>query len=712
MLPRELMTPINPQCLLNPESTIMESVEKLQKHRFDALPVVDRKGSLIGIFSKRSLYKCLLKGVGPGEKIKGHYINQVVSIKHDQKLNEISEIRNTPVGQWVVVDDGNRPVGMLTKINIVFFLLNNTERLMNELSAILKAIPIGVIAIDNRGTVSLINHVAEELLGRPADQIEGRLLNNVMQDFDLEKVLVGGKIQLREKRRLDNRTVIFSGHPVKLDGQIGGAIGIFQDLTDLENLSQELESVRRLKQTLETIIASVDNGIVVTDEKGVIVRVNQAALVLLQKNGDKVIGRQFREVFGSQVVDMVLHRGTSEVDVGNANGQRFLMTSNPVMESNAVVGTVNNLIFKNLNKLKNLISRLDLLENQLKHYKKELLRVTASRYSFDSILTQSKAVIQLKQHAMAAASGFSNILILGESGTGKELFAQAIHGASPRRMFPFVKVNCAAIPESLLESELFGYEDGAFTGAKKGGKPGKFELAQGGTIFLDEIGDMPLPLQAKILRVLQEKEFERVGGTETIQVDVRIIAATNMNLTEMISRNRFRQDLYYRLNVISLCIPPLRERREDIILIAEHFVQRFNQNLGTRVKGFTIEARLILENHDWPGNVRELANVVERAMNMGPRDLIGQEHLPPYLVEKLPQRGGVSCGFAGGRVTDYRRAMEGFERSLLVSALRETGGNCTEAARLLGISRSRFYEKISGYSIKNTAQKSSKKGSG
>jgi len=701
MMASELMSPISPHCWLRPDSLIMDAVEKFQKYRYDALPVVNQNGELIGVFTKRSLYKCLIKEVSSKEKIENYFISDVVSIPENQELNAISEIRNTPVGQWLLVNQKNQPVGILTKINIVLFLLNNSERLMTELTSILMAIPIGVIAIDNKGIVRHFNPAAVELLGKTSELIGEKPLTSVMDGFNLEKVLTSGKIQLEEGSPVDKRKVIFSGHPIRSNDEITGAIGVFQDLTELEYISQELVSVKRLQQTLETIIASVDTGLVVTDEKGTIVKVNHSSLVLLKKDQENVLGQEFKDIFGSQVVDMVLHKGSSEVDVGNINGQRFLMTANPIMESNAVVGSVTNIIFKNLVKLKNLIAKLDLLENQLNHYRKELLKVTTSRYNFDSILTQSQAMIRLKKDAMTAASGFSNILLLGESGTGKELFAQAIHDASPRRMFPFIKVNCAAIPETLLESELFGYDDGAFTGAKKGGKPGRFEMAQGGTIFLDEIGDMPLPLQAKILRVLQEKEFERVGGTETIQVDVRIIAATNMDLFEMVGKNKFRQDLYYRLNVISFRIPPLRERREDVIYIAEHFLRWFNQIMGAEVKGFTIEARLILENHDWPGNVRELANVVERAMNMNVKDLIGQEHLPSYLVEKMPQKANLLYNNAGqSEATNYRKAMEVYERSLMVAALRETGGNCNEASKLLGMSRSRFYEKIANYSIK------------
>lgn len=707
MRARDLMSPVDADCCLYPNSLNIDAVEKFHKHRFEALPVINGDGRLVGVFSKRSLYKCLLKGAGLKDEIKEFYIRQVVSVNCNKRLDTLVEIRNTPVAQWVVVDEDNRPVGMLSMIDIVLYLLRNTETLMTELSAILNAIPIGVIAIDRNGLVRLFNPAAEKLLDRPAESIVEKPLSDVMQDFSLEKVLLSGTAQVKEKRRLDRRTVIFSGHPIRQGNQTCGAIGIVQDLTEFENVSQELESVRRLQKTLETILASVDNGIAVTDEKGVILSVNQAALALLEKNAEVVQGKKFYEVFGSRIVDTVLQKGSSEVDMGNIGGQSFLMTSNPMLESGAVVGTVTNLIFKNLAKFKSLVDRLNLLEGQLKHYQKELSNVTASRYNFNSILTRSEAMIKLKQEAMAAAAGFSNILIMGESGTGKELFAHAIHGASSRRMGPFIKVNCAAIPENLLESEFFGYEEGAFTGAKKGGKPGKIELAHGGTVFLDEIGDMPLLLQAKILRVLQEREFERVGGTKTIQVDVRIIAATNKNLLEMVNKGLFRQDLYYRLNVISLQVPPLRKRREDIMYIADHFVKHFNRIMGIEVKGFSAEARLIMENYDWPGNVRELANVVERAMNMNVKDYIGVDHLTPYLLDRKLQTESTNSLFG-----NYREALAVYERALMLEALKEAGGSFRDAASLLGMSRSRFYEKASEYDIRVTDKKGGKKNPG
>ncbi|MEK7387078.1 MAG: sigma-54 dependent transcriptional regulator [candidate division NC10 bacterium] len=275
------------------------------------------------------------------------------------------------------------------------------------------------------------------------------------------------------------------------------------------------------------------------------------------------------------------------------------------------------------------------------------------------------------------ADSSATVLIQGESGTGKELVARAIHEHSPRRKGRFVAVNCAALPETLLESELFGYEKGAFTGAA-GRKEGRFELADGGTLFLDEVADLSLVTQPKILRVLQEGEFERLGGTRTLQVDVRIVAATNQELAEMVKEKRFREDLYYRLNVITIRVPPLRERYEDVRVLAQHFLRVYAAKNGRKLEGFTAEAIERLESYAWPGNVRELENVVERSVVLARKDRIDAEDLPEEIVGvKRPPRDAI-LELVGTPLADI-------EQRLLDETLRITGGNKTQAAKLLGI---------------------------
>ncbi|MGM7680816.1 sigma 54-interacting transcriptional regulator [Cytobacillus sp. Hm23] len=331
---------------------------------------------------------------------------------------------------------------------------------------------------------------------------------------------------------------------------------------------------------------------------------------------------------------------------------------------------------------------------------KNLVSTKQNTNYFEHIISRSEKMEDLKQQALIAAQSFSTILITGKSGTGKELLADGIHLSSGRKG-NFIKINCAAIPEELLEAEIFGYTSGAFTGAKRGGKPGKFELAHEGTLFLDEIGDMPLSLQAKLLRVLQEREFERVGGTKTIKVDVRIIAATNKNLIELITKGNFREDLYYRINVIQLQIPPLKERMEDIPLLCNHFIEKFNGKTKRAIIGISNGGIEKLQQYDWPGNVRQLENIIERAYHFTNTKWIEPLHIQFEELTHEPQQTQPTFHtFNNGYLTNQKNLLKESEKSLIIQALIQTNGNRTKAAHLLGISRSTLYEKIKNYAIK------------
>ncbi len=305
----------------------------------------------------------------------------------------------------------------------------------------------------------------------------------------------------------------------------------------------------------------------------------------------------------------------------------------------------------------------------------------------------------------------STVLITGESGTGKELVAQALHRGSSRRSQPLIKVNCAAIPKDLVESELFGYEKGAFTGAV-GSKPGRFELADGGTLFLDEIGEIPVEMQVKLLRALQESEFERVGGIKTLRVDVRLIAATNRDLEELIREGRFREDLYYRLAVVPIALPPLRDRREDIPLLVQHFIAKYDQRLGKKVERVDDEAMAMLLAYGWPGNIRELENLMERSVLFADGPVISEAQLPDSLRERPPgppapiaavgPLGAIAAPSGASMKEIVRQAQAELERELITRALEETGGNVTRAAKRLQISRKSLQIKMKELGLRGT----------
>lgn len=356
----------------------------------------------------------------------------------------------------------------------------------------------------------------------------------------------------------------------------------------------------------------------------------------------------------------------------------------PVINTNYnVVGVVS---------LKSLIEYLPeaLATNDAGHVRKT--GPLSSKYTIDDIIGQSRDMLVLKERIIAAAKTRSTVLIMGETGTGKELVAHAIHRLSDRRHQPFIRVNCAAIPDTLLESELFGYEQGAFTGAAKGGHPGKFQLADGGAIFLDEIGDMPLMLQSKILRVLQEKEIEKIGGRFPVPVDVRVIAATHRNLLDLVKEGKFRQDLFFRLHVIPIQVPALRNHRDDIPLLADYFLQRISREMINDKPAVDRSFVKALLDYSWPGNVRELANIIEMAVSFSGSSLT-VECLPDYMqhlqAEQHPEEDN----------TDLRSHADEAERSAILKAMEMYRGNKNRVAEALGISRSSLYNKMRKYAI-------------
>ena len=331
--------------------------------------------------------------------------------------------------------------------------------------------------------------------------------------------------------------------------------------------------------------------------------------------------------------------------------------------------------------------RIDLERRDWEEEKRALTQVLEEKYSIEGIVGCSDAIKKLVALIKKVAPTDITVLITGESGTGKSLIAKAIHFLSPRKEKAFITINCSAIPETLLEAELFGYEKGAFSGAYTS-KKGKFELSNGGTLFLDEIGDMPLSLQAKLLRVIQEQSFERLGGTETVKVDVRIIAATHRDLEEMIREGLFREDLYYRLNVVPIFLPPLRERPEDIPVLIDYFLEKFNKEYGKAIK-FSSGAVKMLLNHDWPGNVRELENLIERIVLLSDKDEVSEEEVSLYLREqKIQEKKGLV------------KEISELEKERILEALKICNFNQTRAAKLLGLTRRQLGYRIKKYGLK------------
>ncbi|RQD72083.1 MAG: AAA family ATPase [Tindallia sp. MSAO_Bac2] len=466
----------------------------------------------------------------------------------------------------------------------------------------------------------------------------------------------------------------------------------------MANISEEtfrkLDNNDNLLSVYETIFDIIYNLIVVVDQRGYIRMINQRYCDFMKIKKEDAIGAHVTKVIENTRMHIVVKTGKEEIgDVQEIMGNKMIADRFPIFKDEKVIGAVGTVIFKDLAELDMYVKRVNNMEKEIEFFKKELKKALGTDDTFDRIIGVSDELQKSVNLAKRVSGTKSNVLLLGESGTGKGLFANAIHNASERAEYPLIKVNCAAIPPDLLESELFGYETGAFTGAQKGGKPGKFELAHKSTIFLDEIGDMPLNMQAKLLKVIQEKEIERIGGVKSKQVDIRIIAATNQNLEEMVRNKSFREDLYYRLNVVKIVIPPLRSRKNDIPLLVESVIKKLSKEMDKFVTEITPAAMECLQEHHWPGNIRELENVLERAFNILDKEArIEIKHLPPALMQKGKNSSSNSS-------YTLKQIIEEVEKNAIEKHLKETMGNKYQTSQRLGISRTSLYEKIERYGI-------------
>ncbi|PLR91081.1 sigma-54 interaction domain-containing protein [Bacillus halotolerans] len=458
-------------------------------------------------------------------------------------------------------------------------------------------------------------------------------------------------------------------------------------------------SIKRLPfEWLDEIINLAAECIVVVDHEGNILYINPAYCDFLKKTEEEAIGKPVQDVIENSRMHIVAKTGRTEAAaIHPINGSEMIANRYPLYVNQQLVGAVGTVMFRNPQEWMDYSRKIKPLLNELNYYKNRYEKELFSKYHFGDLIGNSSLFMEAKRLAERVSDSQSAVLLLGESGTGKELFAHAIHQNSRRRYAPFLRVNCASIPEQLFESEMFGYEDGAFTGAKKGGKKGKFELAHQGTIFLDEVGDMPLHMQSKILRVLQEKEIERIGARSPVPIDVRVIAATHRNLEEMVREGDFRQDLYYRLNVIKIQIPSLRERIEDVVPIAGLLLKKLERKFGFDGLELSKEAIAVLQSYSWPGNIRELENVLERAVNVLDGKRIEPKHLNLTPEDQPIQRTIKIREYQS--IQPLKETIAEAEKNAIIEALAAADGNKIKAAKLLGIGKTSLYEKCKAYQI-------------
>jgi len=550
----------------------------------------------------------------------------------------------------------------------------------------------GVIVIDKKGIIKIINNAAEKMLKVDAENSIGKNILKVFPDGKLLNVIKNGETQVNKTEG----EFIVTRKAITQNSEVIGGVQIFSEKTDKKLLMDMQANNKSEGDILNTVFNTLDDCIVVVDENGIITMMSNGYKEFINCKSPE--GKHVTEVIENTKLHIVARTGEKDFgEIQEANGHKMVSIRVPIEKNGKIVGAVGKIMFKDLSNFKILSKKLCNLEKEVESSKKELSADQKAIYTFNNIIGGSDKSREVMDLAIRVAKIESNVLITGESGTGKELFAHSIHNASRRSLNPFIKINCGAIPAELFESEMFGYEEGAFTGAKKSGKRGKFEHANGGTILLDEIGDMPMNMQVKLLRVIQEKELVRVGGNDPIKVDVRIIASTNKSLELLIKDGKFREDLYYRLDVMHLKIPSLRERIEDIEELSNELRIKICKKNGIYSEGISREAIDYLKSYSWPGNIRQLENVIERAINLMDADI---SIMPKHLPEKITV----------GKIRKYslqnnylRDVVETIEKDIIMECIKKTGGNKKETAKLLGLSRAGLYKKLNRYDLMKLA---------
>lgn len=574
-----------------------------------------------------------------------------------------------------------------------------------EIQLILNATHDAMIAVDNNGNITLFNRAAERLTRQKASEVIGKPVDAVITTTRLPDVLKSGEAELNQRQHLRDVEIITSRIPlVDEQGAVFGAVAIFRDISEMVVLAEEITDLKEIQGMMEAVFNCTQDAISVVNQHGIHVLINPAYTRLTGLSEQEVIGKDFAvdidDRSGSKSVhSRVLETGMPVDDAVLRIGKHrkeVVASAAPLMVRGQLKGSV--AVIHDVTEMKRLSSELD--------QAKQIIRTLEAKYTFADIVGVHPLIHEAISKAEVAAATPATVILRGESGTGKELFAHAIHNASNRRNAQFIRVNCAAISESLLESELFGYEEGAFTGASKGGKAGYFERASGGTIFLDEIGEINLNTQAKLLRVLQEKEIIRVGSTKAVPVNVRVISATNLDLEKAVEEGLFRKDLYYRLNVIPIEIPPLRERRSDLPALAGHLIARFNQEYGRNVTDISPEAMAWISRYDWPGNIRELENYIGRGMiNMSIHEkTMTADHLQRLGEAIAPAANSIMLSHGGRERGDWnlKNQTEGFEKNWIVESLNHCKGDKTACAKILGISIRTLYYKLERYGLLET----------
>lgn len=689
MIVRDFMTP-NPK-VLKMTDTLKDAAFLFYKYKISGAPVVNSSQEVCGLITRGHIIEATINQTPLSQTVSAVMTQNVIVIHPENTLEEAWQI---PVGRLPVVDHDNKLIGILSRNDFMGIFYTQMRQASDEVQALVRSAHNGIIVVNAYGIVDVFNEAAARLIGVSIKRAQGKFIDDIIPNSGLMATLATGVSEVGSQLEVNGQILRVNQSPICEGSKVVGALAIIQDISEHADITQRLTGTQNKLDALEGVFESLKQGIVVVDKDNKVNLVNRSYEDIMGLPREDLLGQELKDVLENSRMHIVLRTGVPELaDLQSVKGRQVVVNRVPIFKDGMIIGAIGEAMFKDISEVGALLQRENIFAYP--NLKKEAMleQASSAKHSFETIIGRSRAMVHVKNLASKVAATDSTVLVVGESGTGKELFARAIHNASKRRQMPLVSINCAAIPTELLEAELFGYDEGAFTGAKRGGKKGKFELANRGTIFLDEIGDMPLAMQAKLLRVMQDKTFEHVGGEKVLTCDVRIIAATNRDLEAMVENNTFREDLYYRLNVICIQVPPLRERREDIGELIDLLLPGVCHRLGIPLKQFSPEALNLLREYSWPGNVREMINILEQLGATVSSPVITPRNLPPLGLFK-----GHHKKKSAGMAQDSTASLAS-ERECIAETLRCTNGNKALAAKVLGVHRSTLYEKLKKYNL-------------
>lgn len=622
-------------------------------------------------------------------------INSVSRLSEQISITTLFQIIGEPIS--IVKEEEDMPIGYILREDILAELFKQENKSVDLLKSILTSIPMGTFVVDKNKVIVNCNDAGLKMIKSTLEKVINTKAETIFSGEQVDNVFATGKTILNQIQISDDMGVLVDYSPIFVDNEVEGVVIVVQDLPMVEEMASEIEYVKDLNKDLNAILSSIYDEILVVNRKGELIRYSENIIPgfwnvdLKELLGKSILEFGNQGLFTPSVTKLVLEKKKKVSIVQETiNGRKVLAVGNPVFDENMEIERII-IASRDITETSRLKTELKEMKKISEQYKKELEDIKSKDRFVKKLIYCSPKMEQIINQAKKIADFSSTVLLHGESGVGKEVIAQAIHQLGNRSSKPFLKLNCGAIPENLLESELFGYIKGSFTGADQN-KDGYFKQADEGVLFLDEIGEMPLHLQVKLLRVLQEQEVIPVGSTKPIKVNVQIIAATNKRLEKMVEERTFREDLYYRLNVIPLNIPPLRERIEDISLLAFHFLQQLNEKYN---KSFhlTPDAINVLEFYSWPGNVRELQNIIERLVVSAEDQIINAEDVNQFLPNSYDFNKSKPVI---NKVIPLQEAIDYVEEQLIVLAMKQYK-TTTKAAQVLGISQSsvsRKYQKI------------------